>query len=165
MSMRAHGMRVAVLAGLWLFVTTAVSAQSLNNVEIRGVGDGARIVLDVDGTVSHESFTLSKPDRIVLDLKGVLSKVVVSNRSVPGGPVKSVRIAQFARAPKPVTRIVADLRTPSTFQVERVGGKLVLAVTPKGSSAPRVAVAPQKALSTWSIGAALLSSFSGLRCR
>ncbi len=139
MSMRAHGMRVAVLAGLWLFVTTAVSAQSLKDVEIRGVGDGTRVVLDIDGEVTHKSFTLEKPDRVVLDLMGARNAVVVAERRVPGGPVKSIRVAQFAQEPKPVTRIVADLRQPSTFQVERVGGKLVLAVTPVGSKMPQVA--------------------------
>lgn len=142
MSMRAHGMRVAVLAGLWLFVTTAVTAQSLKDFEIRGVGDGTRVVLDVDDAVLHKSFTLKNPDRVVLDLTGVHAHAPVSKRSVPGGPVKSVRVAQFATAPEPVTRVVADLRQPSTFRVERVGGKLVLVVTPKG--APSVARATRE---------------------
>ncbi|UCE02425.1 MAG: AMIN domain-containing protein [Candidatus Latescibacterota bacterium] len=136
MTQRAHGMRVAVLAGLWLLVTTAVSAKSLKEVEIRGVGDGTRIVMDLQGEVSHKSFTLPNPDRVVLDLVGVKNDVKVGLRSVPGGPVRQLRLAQFASEPEMVTRLVADLRQPSTHKVERVGDKLVLVVMPTaGASA------------------------------
>jgi type IV pilus assembly protein PilQ len=123
-------MRVEVLAGLWLLVTTAVSAKSLKEVEIRGVGDGTRIVMDLQGEVSHKSFTLPNPDRVVLDLVGVKNDVKVGLRSVPGGPVRQLRLAQFASEPQMITRLVADLRQPSTHKVERVGEKLVLVVMP-----------------------------------
>ncbi|MFQ5600526.1 MAG: secretin N-terminal domain-containing protein [Candidatus Krumholzibacteriia bacterium] len=137
MRMRAHGMRIAVFAGLWLLMSAAASGQTLREIEIRGVGDGARIVLDVDGAVSHKSFTLSGPDRIVVDLVGVENAVRVTTRSVPGGPVKRVRIAQFAKQPKPVTRVVADLRESAAHEVRRENGKLVLVVTP-GDPIPEV---------------------------
>ncbi len=144
MMTREHAMRIGLAAALSLLVTTAASAQSLKEVEVRGVGDGTRIVLDLDGEVSHKSFTLSNPDRIVLDLVGADNAVRVTSRTVPAGPVKDVRISQYARDPQPVVRIVADLRQASSFEVSRVGTKLVLAVSPQSVPATAVAVA-QKA--------------------
>jgi type IV pilus assembly protein PilQ len=95
--------------------------------------------------VSHKSFTLSNPDRIVLDLVGADNAVRVTSRTVPAGPVTNVRISQYARDPQPVTRIVADLRQASSFEVSRVGTKLVLAVSPQSVPAAQVAVAPKAA--------------------
>jgi len=145
MMTREHAMRIGLAAALSLLVTTAASAQSLKEVEVRGVGDGTRIVLDLDGEVSHKSFALSNPDRIVLDLVGADNAVRVTSRTVPAGPVKDVRISQYARDPQPVTRIVADLRQASSFEVSRVGTKLVLAVSPQSVPAAQVAVAPKAA--------------------
>lgn len=145
MMTREHAMRIGLAAALSLLVTTAASAQSLKEVEVRGVGDGTRIVLDLDGEVSHKSFTLSNPDRIVLDLVGADNAVRVTSRTVPAGPVTNVRISQYARDPQPVTRIVADLRQASSFEVSRVGTKLVLAVSPQSVPAAQVAVAPKSA--------------------
>jgi hypothetical protein len=86
--------------------------------------------MDLQGEVSHKSFTLPNPDRVVLDLVGVKNDVKVGLRSVPGGPVRQLRLAQFASEPQMITRLVADLRQPSTHKVERVGEKLVLVVMP-----------------------------------
>ncbi len=145
MMTREHAMRIGLAAALSLLSTTAGSAQSLKEVEVRGVGDGTRIVLDLDGEVSHKSFTLSNPDRIVLDLVGAKNAVRVTSRTVPAGPVKDVRISQYARDPQPVTRIVADLRQASQFEVSRVGSKLVLAVSPQSVPAAEVVVVPAAA--------------------
>ena len=135
MRTRTRGMRVAALAGAGLLVTTAVTGRSLNELEIRGVGEGARIILDVDGDVLHKSFTLTNPDRIVLDLMGAENAVKVGTRTLPGGAVAQVRVAQFAKAPEPVTRIVAELRQPCTFNVQRADNKLVLSITPRTQTA------------------------------
>src|SRR5262245_46710559 len=106
MMTREHAMRVGLAAALSLLVTMAGAAQTLKEVEVRGVGDGTRIVLDVDGEVTHKSFMLANPDRIVLDLLGASNSVRVGSRSLPAGPVKDVRISQYARDPQAVTRLV-----------------------------------------------------------
>ncbi len=134
MMTREHAMQVGLAAALCLLGISAVSAQTLREIEVRGVGDGTRIVLDLDGEVTHKSFTLSNPDRIVLDLVGAQNSLRVGTRSVPAGPVKEVRISQFAPLPQAVTRVVADLRHPAGFEVSRVGSKLVLAIMPQGAA-------------------------------
>ncbi|HZM14922.1 MAG TPA: AMIN domain-containing protein [Candidatus Krumholzibacteria bacterium] len=144
MMTREHAMRVGLAAALSLLVTMAGAAQTLKEVEVRGVGDGTRIVLDVDGEVTHKSFMLTNPERIVLDLLGASNSVRVGSRSLPAGPVKDVRISQYARDPQAVTRLVCDLRQPSQFEVTRVGNKLVLAVSPTGAPAPVGAVAARQ---------------------
>jgi len=134
MILRTQGMR-ALLSGAVLLFAGSASADKLQQVEIRSAGEAVRIVLHVEGVVTHKSFTLSNPDRLVIDLIGAKNTVQVRTRLVPAGPVKSVRVAQFASTPKFVTRIVADLRSAADYQVQRQGDLLVVLVSPKASKA------------------------------
>ena len=131
MSHRVHGMRVAA-TGFLLVCATAVGAQNLEQVEIRPLGDGTRVVLHVRGAMEHKAFRLSEPERIVVDLVGAVNNAPVTTRTVPGGPVAQVRVSQFATAPVPVTRLVADLRDSAEYDVQRRGDEIVLRVHPQG---------------------------------
>jgi type II secretory pathway component GspD/PulD (secretin) len=124
-------MRVAA-TGFLLVCATAVGAQNLEQVEIRPLGDGTRVVLHVQGAMEHKAFRLHEPERIVVDLVGAVNNTPVATRAVPGGPVAQVRVSQFATAPVPVTRLVADLRDAAEYDVQRRGDEIVLRVHPQG---------------------------------
>ena len=137
--MRAHGMRVAVLAGLWLFVTTAVFAQSVKDVEIRGVGDGTRIVLDVDGAVSHKSFILTNPDRVVLDLIGASNSVKIDKRNANRGTSESYPMG-FRALQLPDSNIASSVA--SIVTTDRPAAAVIVSNVPASSrlNASRVGV-------------------------
>jgi type IV pilus assembly protein PilQ len=135
MSMRAHGLQVAAALGIGLLTAAVGRGQSLKNVEVQGTGEAARIVLDVDGVVSHRSFKLSNPDRVVIDLVGAKNAVRVANRSFESGPVQRLRVSQFKTQPQMVTRVVADLRTNVGFTLESQNEDLVLVVGGSGNEA------------------------------
>jgi hypothetical protein len=140
MKLRVLGVQAAALVGLGLLWATATSGSSpkLKGVEVLHATDGVRVVLDVESQVTHRSFVLPNPDRIVVDLTGAVNAVAVSNREFDNGPVSRLRVSQFKSTPNPVVRVVADLRTKLPHTVETqdedvvlvVGAAEVAAVTP-----------------------------------
>jgi hypothetical protein len=135
MSMLKRGVQLAAIAGLGLLWVTAGEGENLKlkSVEVVGVGDAARVVLDVDGAVKHRSFTLPNPDRVVVDLVGVVNAVRGPVATPESGPVSRVRVSQFQGAPNPVVRVVADLRTKMPFEVELQDEDVVVVVGDAGS--------------------------------
>ncbi len=130
MKVRNYVVQVAAVTGLGLLWAAVGQGEGLRlkNVEVLNVGDGARMVLDVDGVVTPKSFTLKNPDRIVVDLVGAANGVKQGVQTFESGPVSRVRVSQFKSAPQAVTRVVADLRTKVPFQVETQDEDVVVVV-------------------------------------
>jgi type IV pilus assembly protein PilQ len=101
-----------------------------------GSGDDSVIRIAGDGEFPYSSFILNGPDRFVIDLEGVMNRSARSSVPVEGGIVERVRVAQFKPAPRPVSRVVFDLRKGSVPAIERTANALVVSF---GSSA-----APQR---------------------
>src|SRR5687768_16433855 len=64
---------VKYLAATWassgvLFVSA--SAATINDVRLSATADGTRIVFDLSGPTPSKLFTLSDPERVVLDIPG-----------------------------------------------------------------------------------------------
>jgi len=87
----------------------AAAAANLFEVVAVSVGDGAVIELKGDGSFSGSAFTLPDPDRLVVDLQGVIKRFNRGIYPVGSGPVRQVRVAQNRTVPEPVTRVVVDL--------------------------------------------------------
>ena len=112
----------------------AMPAAMAGQPQIQGVRmwagpDHTRVVLDLDQPIEHTVFTLSGPDRVVVDLKnGSFDKKL---ESIPDGKgyVKGIR---SARRKNGDLRIVLDLTravTPKSFHVrpnEQYGHRLVI---------------------------------------
>jgi type II secretory pathway component GspD/PulD (secretin) len=108
--MRGRGIvRVAIVALLpFAFVAQAQEATSLRSIDARRTEAGYEVRLTGDGALTWKSMRLSSPPRLVVDVQGVRNgvgeKVIAA-----AGAVRTVRVAQFRVAPKPVTRVVLDL--------------------------------------------------------
>ena len=85
------------------------------------------VTLDSDGPCEFESFVLDGPDRLVVDLPGVVSRVDQYKHEVGWGGVAQVRTAQHQTEPVPITRVVFDLEGPETYVIERSGDNLTVA--------------------------------------
>jgi len=91
------------------------------------VDNGPTVILDADGTVEFESFVLDGPDRLVIDLPGVVSRLDSPRFAVDNGGVVRVRAAQHRLEPTPVTRVVFDLDGPRPYQIDQNGSSIVIA--------------------------------------
>ncbi len=93
------------------------SASSLLGIVPVSAGNGVVVRLEGDGSLAANAFSLPSPDRVVIDLPGVVNRVSRHIQQVGSDLVRRVRVAQFRAAPDPVTRVVIDLEHPVDFRV------------------------------------------------
>ena len=103
-----------------------VKATRLDGVEVLASDGGAVVRISGDGEFPYSTFALSEPRRFVIDLEGVVNRSPRTNLAVDGGVVERVRVAQFKPVPKPVSRVVFDLRRDTTPVIERTQDALVV---------------------------------------
>jgi N-acetylmuramoyl-L-alanine amidase len=132
----------AICAGLaWLVAQSAGAAASLMSVALDSPSEaGTRVVLTLSGAASQNVFTLSDPDRLVIDLSATRLASGV-RMPAPAGPVKSLR---SGIQPKQTLRLVLELTRPlspavSTAAAANGGRQLVIEL---GSVAPAAPAAP-----------------------
>lgn len=105
------------------------AATNLFEVVAVAVGDGAVIELKGDGALSGTAFRLPDPDRLVIDLQGVVKRFNRGIYPVGSGPVRQVRVAQNRTVPEPVTRIVIDLEGEVRYAFNETADGAVIRVT------------------------------------
>lgn len=101
--------------GLVIFSITGYAAPAkLNDVHINAVNDDMRITLSLTGAVYSQTFVLSNPPRLVVDLKNTQLATSLKNFNLNTANIKNIRIGY----PAPnVTRVVFDLKTPMQFKI------------------------------------------------
>jgi len=131
--MMGFGMRFrAVVAVVGLLLTAlavdAVAETKVNSVRLWRAPDNTRLVFDLTGPVQHSVFTLSAPDRLVIDINGA-SLGAPLNVPTANTPITAMRSAQ--RTPTDL-RVVVDLKkavTPKSFTLApnaQYGNRLVV---------------------------------------
>ncbi|WP_221178244.1 N-acetylmuramoyl-L-alanine amidase [Pseudomonas vranovensis] len=155
------GMRIRALVavvGLLLTVVTvdALAVTQVKSMRLWRAPDNTRLVFDLSGPVQHSVFTLTAPDRLVIDINGATLAAPLSV-STSNTPITSVRSAQ--RTPTDL-RVVVDLKksvTPKSFTLApnaQYGNRLVVDLfdqeadaappppTPPVATTPAVPVTP-----------------------
>ncbi|WP_218171162.1 N-acetylmuramoyl-L-alanine amidase [Pseudomonas gingeri] len=150
------GMRIRALVavvGLLLaaLAVDAVAATQVKSVRLWRAPDNTRLVFDLSGPVQHSVFTLTSPDRLVIDINGATLSGPL-NVPTANTPINSVRAAQ--RTPTDL-RVVVDLKkavTPKSFVLApnaQYGNRLVVDLfdnpadaAPPAAPAPTVATVP-----------------------
>jgi N-acetylmuramoyl-L-alanine amidase len=110
---------------------------SAGRLKVEKAGETTRLTIALPAGVTYNAFTLCNPDRLVIDLTGVRPDGLPAGLTVDTPQIKSVRVGFFSRNPD-VTRVVCDLKQPTTYQVELSADKKTLNVTLPGSSGPAV---------------------------
>ncbi len=105
---------------------TGATASSLSDVEVTSEADRTVVRIEGDGEFSYSTFSLSDPERFVVDLSGVVNRSSRPLIAVDAGPVERIRVAQFKPLPQPVSRVVFDLRQPRYPHIERSGDALLV---------------------------------------
>jgi hypothetical protein len=88
----------------------AASSSELRHVGVASDEAGHPVVtLSGSGPLSYTTLELQNPQRLVIDLKGTVSRLDRSQVDVDKAGVLRVRAGQFRRSPEPVSRVVVDL--------------------------------------------------------
>jgi N-acetylmuramoyl-L-alanine amidase len=148
-------MRIRALiavVGLWLtaFAVDAMAVTQVKSMRLWRAPDNTRLVFDLSGPVEHSVFTLTAPDRLVIDINGATLDAPLKV-STANTPITSVRTAQ--RTPTDL-RVVVDLKkalTPKSFTLapnQQYGNRLVVDLYDQPSDAEPPAAAPPPTLAT-----------------
>jgi N-acetylmuramoyl-L-alanine amidase len=139
-------MRPLLLVLLTVIAAQAVAASpvQVRDLRIWASPDSTRVVLDLSQPVRYEVFTLSGPDRVVIDLE----RTSLDARGIPmPEPSGLVRAVRTGTQPGGTLRVVLDLNgraEPNSFLTppnESYGHRLVVDLS-TGGRAPRPVVAP-----------------------
>jgi type IV pilus assembly protein PilQ len=120
---------------------SGVAATRLDVIEVLASEGGAVVRIAGDGEFPYSTFALNEPERFVIDLEGVINRSPRTALSVDGSVVERIRVAQFKPLPKPVSRVVFDLKNGTTPVIERTGDSLVVSF-PSSPGAPAPAAKP-----------------------
>ncbi len=159
--MRMRALFTGVVVLLAVMAADVFAASDIRSVRLWRAPDNTRLVFDLSGPVTHSVFTLTSPNRIVIDVNGATLGAKLEQLSIANTPITSVRSAQ--RSPTDL-RIVIDLSapvTPKSFTLapnQQYGDRLVVDLFDQGAdtapslpststaSAPEVPVSPTQPL-------------------
>src|SRR5690242_3547817 len=90
-------------------------------------GGRADVVIRVDGAITLKHFTMSKPDKIVVDLSGATLGISTGDAydGVARGGIKSVRFSQFTKS---TVRVVLTLDAAHGYNVVQNDGEVRVSV-------------------------------------
>ncbi|OOV86404.1 N-acetylmuramoyl-L-alanine amidase [Oceanospirillum linum] len=118
-----------ILLLVCMMTTVFAHAAKIENVRIWPAPDHTRIVFDLDQPVGHKVFSLSGPDRLVVDLDNVSTKANLETLSLKDTPIGKIRTAVKNRTGM---RVVLDLNSkvqPRSFLLKpnkQYGDRLVI---------------------------------------
>ena len=98
-----------ILAGAAFALPFSVSATQIRNARLWRSDDKLRLVFDLSGPVRYKTFTLSAPERLIIDLNGASLVGDFSQLSLNDSVIRSIRSGRFGQGD---TRIVLDLSDP-----------------------------------------------------
>ncbi len=122
------GQRTWVLIGLTL-ATSVASAAELRDLRLWDSPDSTRVVFDVSAAVSHKVFTLSNPERVVIDIDGLSAADRARVDAVKGkGSVQRVRSGPRESGIRVVLDVdhAMNVKSFSLVPTEEYGHRLVV---------------------------------------
>ena len=122
------------------------SATQIRNARLWRSDDKLRLVFDLSGPVNYKTFSLTAPERLIIDLSGAGLSGDFSQLVLKNSGITSIRSGHFGKAD---TRIVLDLATPmqlTSFLLppqDGQGHRLVLDLTSATQVPHAIAAAPR----------------------
>lgn len=118
-----------LLAGAAFALPFSVNATQIRSARLWRTDDKLRLVFDLSGPVQYKTFTLSAPERIIIDVSGARLEGNFAHLALENSPIKSIRSGPFGQGD---TRIVLDLNSPVQLSSFLLG--------PEGSQGNRLVV-------------------------
>ncbi|RON38830.1 N-acetylmuramoyl-L-alanine amidase [Pseudomonas frederiksbergensis] len=132
-----------ILASAAFALPFSVSATQIRNARLWRSDDKLRLVFDLSGPVQFKTFTLSSPERLIIDLSGANLSGDFSQLALNNTVIRSIRSGHYGQGD---TRIVLDLSEPvqlNSFQLPPQDGQGHRLVLDMKTAAPlQIATAP-----------------------
>jgi len=115
-----------VLLGL----QAAFAANSLETIGVSREGDSVVVRIATSAGCEYNVFlTESKPERIVIDLSGVINDMPEKQfLDLPTKSIRSIRTSQYKTAPDLQARVVLDIGRPVDFRNYRDGDVVIVKI-------------------------------------
>lgn len=147
--MQKLSLKYWILTLLALFASSmALASTEVQTVRAWLAPDNTRLVFDLSGPVKHRLFTLSDPERIVIDIENAAFRASLDNLGLEKSPVQSIRYSQNSGT----VRVVLDLKEsvrPKSFDLkpnDQYGHRLVVDLEPRqAAEVPSRVVTPSVA--------------------
>ncbi|MBP1145937.1 N-acetylmuramoyl-L-alanine amidase [Pseudomonas sp. PvP027] len=113
-----------LLASAALTLPLCAYATQIRNARLWRTNDKLRLVLDLSGPVQYKTFTLTAPDRLIIDVSGSRLTGDFSQLALDRTVIKSIRSGHYGQGDD--TRIVLDLTAPvqlNSFLLGPEGGQ------------------------------------------
>ena len=142
---RRQFLNLLLVSPLFTLPFTA-SATQIRNARLWRSDDKLRLVFDLSGPVNYKTFSLTAPERLIIDLSGAGLSGDFSQLVLKNSGITSIRSGHFGKAD---TRIVLDLATPmqlTSFLLppqDGQGHRLVLDLTSATQVPHPIAAAPR----------------------
>lgn len=123
----------------------AAHATQISNARLWRSADKLRLVFDLSGPVQYKTFSLTSPERLIIDLSGAGLSGDFSQLALKNSGITSIRSGHFGKAD---TRIVLDLAAPmqlNSFLLppqDGQGHRLVLDLTSSTLAPRQIAAEP-----------------------
>jgi len=111
------------------------NAQKVIDVSVGRTDSEEIIIITATGPVQQESFTLTNPDRLVIDIKNTVLAMTENVIAVNDENIKQIRLSQYLDNPSEV-RVVADLEYPVKPQISTQGNQIIVRFKAKGAKNP-----------------------------
>ena len=117
-----------------LAMETPAPAQNLTGVRVEPQEKGVKVIVTGDGMLSPEVFIL-KGNRLVADFPQTTNQVKPNVMNVDHPFLKRIRLGQHTEPRK--VRLVMDLTSEVTYEVEKKGSEVIFNVTPAAGAVAR----------------------------
>ncbi len=147
---RRQLLNLLLVSPLFTFPLGAFATQ-IRNARLWRSDDKLRLVFDLSGPVQYKTFSLTSPERLIIDLSGAGLSGDFSQLALKNSGITSIRSGHFGKGD---TRIVLDLAAPmqvNSFLLppqDGQGHRLVLDLTGATQAPRQIAAQPQPLVAT-----------------
>jgi len=124
---------LVIIAGLVLPGLGLAAVSEINGVKIIPEGEKVRLEISKVGDIQFKAFTMSNPDRLVVDCIGANYDVRSVDDYPENGIVRNVRTSQYKNEPTLISRVVVDLKTKVDWKIYESGDYQVVELSPRGT--------------------------------
>jgi len=130
MSNSKIGIRLALVAGAVLALSQMVWAVKINDIVVRKFEGVTEVVISCDDVPDAKDFTLTNPDRLVLDIKGATIGFGNKTLNLNRGGINTISTSHFDREGG-IARVVIEMSSSPSYILMTEESDIVIKLTTK----------------------------------